>query len=149
MISSPPEGYWALAPVIAQLRRELLEAFPGVPAAAYGTIGDDRHKTRKSDHNPDQNRYVRAIDIPQFKHEGPPLAETAEWLRQVGATGSHRLRQGGYVIHNRRIASERSQWRWTTYTGDSAHTLYVHLSCSRLPHFYKLDQPWNVRRALL
>ena len=68
----PPPGYWALAPTLAQLRRELLFAYEA-PASSYGTIADKRHQARKSDHRPDQRRYVRALDVPGAEHGGPPL----------------------------------------------------------------------------
>lgn len=143
-----PTGYWALAPQIAILRRELWDCFPDVPRSAFGTIGDQDHSTRKSDHNPDQRRYVRAIDIPHIGSAAPQIDFLAEFFRQVGATDSQRLASGGYVIWNRRIASASTRWNWSTYMGESPHTAYLHLSVSRLPHFYGLVHPWNVRRAL-
>ena len=148
LLRPPPAGYWALAPVLASLRRELLKAYPAVPASAYGTVGDQAHRLRKSDHNPDQRGYVRALDIPYIEHGGVPLPLLAEFLRQVGATQSQRLNPGGYVVYNRRTASARTRWKWSTYLGDDPHLRHLHVSCSLLPHFYVLNQPWNVASAL-
>ena len=142
-LRSPPPGYWALAAQVAQLRRELVGAYPAVPARRYGTIGDANHQSRQSDHNPDQRRYVRALDVPHVEHHGPPLDWLASFLREVGQAGSQRLNPGGYVIWDRRIASARSGWDWETYTGDNPHTANLHVSVSRLPQFYGLSARWN------
>lgn len=148
ILPAVPAGYWALAPQIAVLRRELWELFPDIPRARFGTIGDRNHDARKSDHNPDQRRYVRAIDVPHIGSAFSRLDHLAEFFRQVGATQSQRLAAGGYVIWNRRWASSSTLWKWSTYLGDNPHTAHLHLSVSRLPHFYSLAHPWNVRRAL-
>ncbi len=140
----PPEGYWALAGTLAQLRRELVTAYPAAPSRLYGTVGDADHQARKSDHNPDQRGYVRALDIPRVEHGGPPLELLASLLREVGERESQRLNPGGYVVWNSLIASGRTGWQWTTYTGDNPHTTHLHVSCSRLPQFYSLGHRWNV-----
>ncbi|HZF59764.1 MAG TPA: hypothetical protein VEZ19_14980 [Rubrobacter sp.] len=139
----PPPGYWALAPTLAQLRRELLFAYEA-PSSSYGTIADKRHQARKSDHRPDQRRYVRALDVPGAEHGGPPLRLLAMLLRLMGESGSQRLNPGGYVIHNHRIASEVQGWSWRPYSGDNPHVGHLHVSCSLLPQFYVLQHRWNV-----
>jgi hypothetical protein len=144
----PPVGYWALAGTLAQLRLELVAGWPAVPWSAYGTIGDAAHQARHSDHNPDQRGYVRALDVPYTEHGGPPLELLALLLQKVGQAESRRLNPGGYVIWNRRVASARSQWNWTPYTGPSPHTDHLHVSCSLLPPFYDLGNRWNVVREL-
>lgn len=143
-----PEGYWALAPQIAILRRELWALFPDIPRARFGTIGDQDHAARESDHNPDQRRYVRAIDVPHVGSAFSRLDHLAEFFRKVGENDSQRMASGGYVIWNRRKASKASRWKWITYMGDNPHTTHLHLSVSRLPQYYGLNHPWNVRRAL-
>lgn len=143
-LRAPPRGYWALAPTLGALRRELVGAYPAVPGRLYGTIGDAAHQTRKSDHQPDQRGYVRALDIPNVEHDGPPCEWLARLLRLVGEGGSQRLNPGGYVIWNRKIASDESRWAWKPYTGENPHTGHLHVSCSRLPQFYSNPAPWAV-----
>ncbi len=72
----------------------------------------------------------------------------AEYLRQVGASGSQRLALGGYVIWSRKITSEASGWVWRPYSGDNPHVTHLHVSCSRLPAFYNIGRPWQVADGL-
>jgi len=46
-----------------QLRDQVDTWFPDRRTASDGWVGDSRHSARKSDHNPDANGWVRAIDI--------------------------------------------------------------------------------------
>ena len=46
-----------------QLREQIDDAFPDRDRTSDGWIGDTRHSARKSDHNPDEQGWVRAIDI--------------------------------------------------------------------------------------
>ena len=139
---------WRPAPVLWSLRQELDVGWPHRSTASDGFIGDQSHKARKSDHNPDQYGYVRAVDVTADVHRGPPMRLLAEFLRDVGRTGSQRLANGGYVIYDSRIASEASEWEWVAYSGENPHVTHLHLSCSRLPEFYKITRPWQVVTAL-
>lgn len=139
---------WLLAPVLLTLLRELDIGWPLRSRLHDGTIGDAAHQARKSDHNPDQNGYVRAIDVTQDVHNGPPMDLLAEFLRKVGETHSQRVTPQGYVIWQRRIASSRSRWKWVTYMGENPHTDHLHLSCSSRPDFYRLTAPWHVYAAI-
>lgn len=139
---------WRPAPVLAVLRSEIDVGWPNRSSSSDGFIGDQRHQSRKSDHNPDEYGYVRAWDVTNDAHLGPPLGLLAAFLRDVGASGSQRLALGGYVIYNRRIASAENLFEWRTYGGDDPHVTHLHVSCSRLPAFYKITRPWNVVDAL-
>ncbi len=46
-----------------QLREQIDDAFPDRDRTSDGWIGDTRHAARKSDHNPDVQGWVRAIDV--------------------------------------------------------------------------------------
>jgi len=46
-----------------KLRKQVDKAFPGRDKRSDGWIGDRAHQARKSDHNPDKNGWVHAIDI--------------------------------------------------------------------------------------
>jgi len=144
-----PAPFPRVAPVLAQLLREIDIGWPRRLKHADGTFGDERHRLRKSDHNPDREGYCRALDITRDVHNGPPLGLLAEYLRAVGASGSQRLAVGGYVIYDRRITSEARQWEWVAYSGDNPHVGHLHVSCSRLPVFYMISRPWGLSRSKL
>lgn len=150
----PPAGRWPRArpwrpaPVLAILRSEVDLAWPNRSTASDGFIGDQSHQSRKSDHNPDADGYVRAWDVTADAHNGPDPSLLASFLRDVGASGSQRFALGGYVIWNHRIVSELSEWQWIAYKGDDPHVTHLHISCSRLPVFYKISRPWHVQEAL-
>ncbi len=52
-----------LSKAAGQLREQIDDSFPERSRKSDGWIGDARHSTRKSDHNPDATGCVRAIDI--------------------------------------------------------------------------------------
>jgi hypothetical protein len=140
---------WQLAPILEVLLGEIDTAWPARSRALDGTIGDADHQSRQSDHNPDRNGYVRALDITQDVHHGPPMDHLAELIRRMGQADSQRLLPGGYVVWNRRIASTRSGWLWRLYMGPSPHTGHLHVSVSQRRDRYIGRQPWDVGRLLL
>lgn len=113
--------------------------WPGRDKSSDGTIGDQSHANRASDHNPNAQGVVRARDIDV---NGIDVGWLFEWLRQRAA-GDPRLAGGGYLILNRRItAPDFSGWR--AYTGSNPHTGHGHVSFSRNASGYDLTAPWNL-----
>jgi hypothetical protein len=110
-----------LVPCLATLRSEFNQLNPGRDKGADGWIGDAAHQATTSDHNPDAQGRVLAVDI---DNDGPwpaPFGELVESLR-----GDYRLE---YIIWDRRIASRTQGWTWRTYTGTAdPHTGHAHFS---------------------
>lgn len=136
---------WRLARSLSVLRDEINTAYPNRDRTSDGTIGDPAHAGRRSDHNPDANGVVRAMDIDADLGPSGAAAALAEHLRSLGAAGDARLTDWGYVIFNARIAGgnpERgpNRWNWRPYTGPNAHRHHLHLSVGR--RGYDLDLPW-------
>lgn len=96
--------------------------YPGRDKASDGTIGDAAHQAQASDHNPDSQGVVRALDITHDPAHGCDIGLISDWLAE---SRDHRL---SYVIANRLIASPDSDWGWVTYTGDDPHTNHIHIS---------------------
>lgn len=133
---------WRLARSLVSLRDGVNARWPNRDKASDGTIGDAKHATKFSDHNPwitvAGTGVVRALDIDV---DGIDAAWYAEQLRILGASGDSRLAGSGYVIFNRRIT--RSNFSgWTTYTGSNPHTKHVHVSLSRNPAGFDDPRPW-------
>ena len=118
-----------LSKSVVQLREQADDAYPDRKRDSDGTIGDARHQTRKSDHNPDSNTgYVRALDLDaDFDKSSSTAAYIADQIR-IAARTDKRI---AYVIFNKKIASARSLWRWRKYTGVNPHTKHIHISFTK------------------
>ena len=123
-----------LSKAAVQLREQIDDCFPERLRKSDGWIGDARHSTRKSDHNPDATagNVVRAIDIDARLSDDKGLsAYLADQIRSYGKTNG----RISYVIHQSRIASPLLGWRWRSYKGNP-HSHHIHIS-------FKKDQDNN------
>jgi hypothetical protein len=116
-----------------QLREQFDDTFPDRDRRSDGWIGDPRHASRPSDHNPDpKSGVVRAIDIDRDVHKsGKPdlMPDIADQIRLAAKRGEKRI---SYIIFDRRIASSRMGWRWRKYKGsDNPHVAHCHVSFTR------------------
>ncbi len=118
-----------LSKAAIQLREQIDDSFPDRDRASDGWIGDTRHAARKSDHNPDEQGWVRAIDIDRDLSGKPKpdiMPDVADQLRLL-AKFDKRI---SYLIFDGKIASAKSAWRWRTYTGINKHRHHLHVSFS-------------------
>ena len=96
-----------------------------------GWVGDLRHASRPSDHNPDAEGIVRAIDIDRDlsgKAKPDLMPDLADQLRLCGKRGDKRI---SYIIFDGRIASSKKAWAWRTYTGINKHNHHCHISFTK------------------
>lgn len=98
-----------------------------------GWIGDRAHQARKSDHNPDKDGWVHAIDIDENMgagkgRKGATAREFADQLIKYAREGKDdgRLK---YVVYENMIASGTypNQF-WTWRKGNWGHTQHIHVS---------------------
>ena len=111
-----------------QLRLQVDDSYPDRDRTSDGWIGDTRHQARPSDHNPDAEGIVRAIDIDRDlsgKAKPDLMPDLADQLRLCAKRGDKRI---SYIIFDGRIASSKKAWAWRTYTGINKH--HAHLHCS-------------------
>jgi hypothetical protein len=112
-----------------QLRDQVDTWFPDRRTASDGWVGDSRHTTRKSDHNPDTFGWVRAVDIDSRLGASEGIsAYLADQIRIAGKTD----KRISYVIHNHHIASKLLGWKWRRYKGINPHTKHIHISFTKL-----------------
>ena len=110
-----------------QLRLQVDDSFGDRDRTSDGWVGDLRHQSRPSDHNPDSKGIVRAIDIDRDlagKAKPDLMPDLADQIR-LCAKSDKRI---SYVIFNGRIASSRMGFRWRKYTGSSPHDHHCHVS---------------------
>jgi hypothetical protein len=124
---------WSAAPSIEALQRDLDTAYPNRTRPDW-IIGDPAHSSRVSDHNPDSQGMVHAIDI----RLGGGL-DVREVLNSV--IGYPRV---WYVIHNSIIYSRTHGWEALRYTGASPHTEHIHVSIRYTATAEQDTSPWGV-----
>jgi hypothetical protein len=125
--SSPDDQAGRLARSLAQLLREVDARWPG--------------RDRKSDRVDNGTGVVRELDVDSGGIRADLLVE---YLRQLAKNGDPRLVNGGYIIFNRRIASEIGGWHWRVYTGDDPHTSHLHVSVSLDREGYDAGDGWGL-----
>lgn len=111
------------------LRTWVNKHYPGRDKTSDGWIGDTAHQARPSDHNPDADAIVRAIDIdadlkPKAKDK-TAAHRLAETLRLEAKTGTRPI---AYIIWNGRISSPKRGWAWRPYEGLNPHNHHIHIS---------------------
>jgi hypothetical protein len=112
-----------------QLREQIDDAFPGRDRTSDGWIGDTRHAARKSDHNPDVQGWVRAIDVDRDlagKGRKPDvMPDLVDQIRLLAKSGDKRI---SYIIFDGKIASSKKAWAWRPYDGINKHNHHAHVS---------------------
>ena len=117
-----------LIPCLVELRSEFNAENPDRDKSSDGWIGDAAHQKEQSDHNPDSQGRVLAIDIDST---GPwPRDNT---LDVYVAFIVDRCQNGvenrlEYIIRNRVIYTRTNGFKGETYTGSDPHTNHAHFS---------------------
>ncbi len=113
-----------------QLRDQVDTWFPDRSTKSpEGWLGDSRHSARKSDHNPDANGWVRAVDINSRLESSDSLAPYLADQIRIAARKDKRI---SYVIYNGRICSKILNWKWRKYSGINPHKRHLHISFTKL-----------------
>ena len=122
---------WRLSKSAIQLREQIDDSYPERSRKSDGALGDSRHSARKSDHNPDKNGWVRAIDV--TADLGVGLDETADLVEQIRKYAKKSKRKRiAYIIYRGRIASPILNWKWRKYRGTNPHKAHFHISFTSL-----------------
>lgn len=132
---------WRQAKSIVQLREELDKAYPKRTTPDW-TIGDAAHRNRPSDHNPNDNNVVCAVDI---REGNIPLKKVAEHVR--GLIGKHPAVK--YVIYDSKIAGTWTNGKWKDYNGPNKHETHIHVSVGvgrdgKSTGPYDVTQSWKI-----
>jgi len=131
-----------LAESLVVLRDQVNAAWPNRNTASDGWIGDPAHQATPSDHNPNAQGVVCALDI-----TNDPAGPTAQHL--FDAILSAPQVDCKYIIANSQIASRARGWTVRTYTGDP-HTSHIHVSVGvgpdgqSAPGTYDDPTPWYI-----
>ena len=118
-----------LSKAAVQLREQFDDTYSDRDRLSDGWIGDTRHSARKSDHNPDEQGWVRAIDIDRDLHKiGKPdiMGDLVDQVRVACKSKSEK--RISYIIFDGRICSSILNWKWRKYTGANKHEKHAHFS---------------------
>lgn len=114
---------WRLAKSLFVLLSQVNQQFPQRSKSSDGTIGDPAHAARKSDHNPDADGVVKALDITHDPVHGLDSEKLAQFLWK------RRDPRIQYIISNKKIANfDVEDGKWRPYNGANSHNHHVHIS---------------------
>lgn len=107
-----------LAYSLETLRDQYLARYPKIAKSRYGWVGDALHAVRTSDHNPNKQGVVTAMDVPHDPKNGLDCTvEKEKVIRDVRVK---------YVIFNSHIWEPGKGWK--LYTGTNPHRAHMHIS---------------------
>lgn len=140
---------WRLAEALDQLRDQINAEFPNRRKQSDGTIGDEAHASRSSDHNPwvkdGKMGIVTGLDITHDPGNGVDSYRLAQSLIDNQDT---RIK---YIISNGKICSGTGQgqpaWKWRGYSGKNPHAHHVHISVKSDKALYDSRKPWKYEMA--
>lgn len=143
-------GPWRVAQSLEVLKKQINAAYPDRSTRSDGTIGDDRHRTKVSDHNAHINDggvgIVTAFDITHDPVHGCDAGTIATLLH---ASRDPRIK---YIIWNRRIANSSPigaapAWAWRAYVGSNPHDKHCHLSVKASKKLFDDASNWPLALA--
>jgi hypothetical protein len=115
-----------LSKAAIQFREQVDDSFSNRSKRMDGWIGDLRHSKRVSQHNPNEQGEVCALDIDAGLSEEQGVAiYLADQIRLAAKQGDRRIL---YVIFMGKICSSKSFWRWVAYKGLNPHKKHIHIS---------------------
>ena len=110
------------------LRDQVNERYPSRLTDSDGWIGDTKHSSRVSDHNPAApSGVVRAIDISRSL-SGKASPDLMPYLADQIRECAKKDKRISYIIFDGKIASRKTLFRWVTYRGVNKHRVHCHIS---------------------
>lgn len=138
-----------LAPTLAVFRDQVNDKWPVRDTTSDGTIGDKKHRDRKSDHNPDLRGVICAWDCDEdlagkkgrYPHIQPGQGLRALVDATVRAAKAGRLPQLYYVIYEGKIYSRTRGFKPKDADG---HDHHAHFSVYHSAHLADRTNRWDV-----
>jgi peptidoglycan hydrolase-like protein with peptidoglycan-binding domain len=135
---------WRLAGSLIQIRTQVNAGCPDRSKLQDGTIGNEEHASRSSDHNPwvidsHGQPVVTAEDFTHDPRNGFDSYKFADWLKEAK---DPRVK---YLISNRRISNPSIDGgKWRKYNGTNAHDLHCHISVSATESLFDSKRDWEL-----
>lgn len=134
---------WRVAKALDELLGQINAKWPNRAKDSDGSIGDEAHASRSSDHNPwVREGSIGIVTARDFTHDPKNGFDSYAFGEHLRLERDPRIK---YVISNRRIfSSSESPWVWRKYSGSNPHDHHVHVSVRQDKFFYDDQKPWNV-----
>ena len=134
---------WRVARAILKMRDQFNSACPRRNKSSDGFIGDAKHASRSSDHNPwVKDGKTGVVTAGDFTHDIPNGMHTWDIAEYLRTQRDPRIK---YVISNRRIfSSVQSPWQWRKYTGSNPHSSHMHVSVHSVKGHYDSESAWKL-----
>ncbi len=136
---------YRIAKSLDKLRSQINQQWPDRNKKSDGWIGDAKHATTDSDHNPHvkdgSTGVVTAIDVTHDPRSGFDAGVLADVLI---ASRDSRIK---YIIFNRQIIAGDagpSPWKPRKYKGKNPHTMHVHISAKPAKSKYDDTSAWAI-----
>lgn len=113
-----------LANALVKLREQVNANWPNRSKVSDGWIGDAAHAAVASDHNPNAQGVVTALDITHH----PGYFDAHALADRLISNRHPNLK---YIISNGRIAGDWTGWTWRPYNGSNPHNKHIHVSVGR------------------
>jgi hypothetical protein len=124
---------------LSKLLEQINAMAPRRSKSSDGWIGDEAHRDRESDHNPNDAGVVTAIDITHDPEGG------CDCTKVTNALVKSRDKRIKYIIWNGRIINSKvSPWKWRTYSGSNQHKHHFHISVMADPALYGDVDDWVI-----
>ena len=117
-----------LVPGLVTLREQINQRWPARDKASDGWIGDAAHAARESDHNPDADGWVHAIDVDKDGIHADQLARELVAYAASGLPGSNRVKN---IVWNDQVASGTyAATMWVFRGSGYGHFDHIHVSAT-------------------
>lgn len=138
---------WRVAKSLLRLRDQVNLKSPGRSKESDGTIGDARHRSRSSDHNPwVLDGTVGVVTAMDLTHDLEHGCDAGALARAIIGSQDKRVK---YVIWNKQIANSspvngKPAWDWRPYGGSNPHSKHVHVSVKPEKSRFDSEDDWVV-----
>ncbi len=136
---------WRLANALATLRAQVNSKWPNRSEQSDGTIGDEAHASRSSDHNPwVKDGAIGIVTGMDLTHDPIGGFDSYAFADMMLKNQDKRLK---YIISNGRIGSGPagpSAGKWRKYTGINKHDHHCHISVMPEQAQYDNSSSWDI-----
>ena len=134
---------WRVAKSLDVLLGQINAKFPDRDKSSDGSIGDEAHASRDSDHNPwVKDGGMGVVTARDFTHDPAHGMDSYKLAEQLRQGRDHRIK---YVISNKKIFSSTVHpWIWRPYSGLNPHDHHVHVSVLPIKSLYDDVSPWEI-----